>query len=131
MANVNPKHERSYALGNSESEFKRLEIQAAFIRDLTEDVLKRAGVSPGMRVLDIGCGVGDVSLLAGSLVGPTGSVIGVDRSREAIDTARRRASAAGHDRLNFEQADLATFEPNLEVDAIIGRLVLMYMPDPA
>jgi hypothetical protein len=55
----------TYALGYSESEFKRLESQGVFFRDLTEDVLCRAGVVSGMRVLDVGCGVGDVSLLAG------------------------------------------------------------------
>jgi hypothetical protein len=58
----------TYALGYSESELKRLESQGAFFRDLTEDLLRRSGVVSGMRVLDIGCGVGDVSLLAGELV---------------------------------------------------------------
>src|SRR6202007_1153318 len=84
-----------YPLGYSESEFRRLERMAAFFRDLTEEVLRRAGVAPGMHVLDVGCGVGDVSLLAGTLVGPTGAVLGIDRSAEAVDTARRRAAAAG------------------------------------
>ncbi len=42
----------SYALGYSDGEFKRLETQAAFLHDLTEDVLRRAGIVPGMRVLE-------------------------------------------------------------------------------
>jgi cyclopropane fatty-acyl-phospholipid synthase-like methyltransferase len=61
-----------YALGNNEEEARRLESQAAFLEDLTEDVLRRAGVGSGMQVLDLGCGVGDVSLLASRLVGATG-----------------------------------------------------------
>ena len=65
------------------------------LHDLTEDVLRRAGIGPGVRVLDIGCGVGDVSLLAGKLVGPTGLVLGVDRSADSIDIAQRRATEAG------------------------------------
>jgi len=122
---------RPYALGYSQSEFKRLEMQSAFIRDLTEDVLRRAGLAPGMSVLDLGCGVGDVSLLAGELVGPSGFVLGVDRSADAIETAERRVTEAGQCYwVRFAAAELDAFEPDQTFDAIIGRLVLMYLPDP-
>ena len=56
----------------------------AAIRDTIDDLVGDRAV----RVLDVGCGVGDVSLLAGTLVGPTGAVLGIDRSAEAVDTAR-------------------------------------------
>src|SRR5206468_6380306 len=82
---------RPYALGYSRRELQRLELQGALIRDFTEDVLRRAVIRPGMRVLDIGCGVVDVSLLAAKLVGPRGMVLGVDRSAESTDIAERRA----------------------------------------
>jgi cyclopropane fatty-acyl-phospholipid synthase-like methyltransferase len=55
----------SYPLGYSEDEARRLAAQGAFFEDLTGDVLHRAGIGPGMHVLDLGCGVGDVSFLAG------------------------------------------------------------------
>ena len=71
-----------YARGYSEGEFKRLESQGRFFHDVTADVLRRAGIVSGMRVLDIGCGVGDVSLLAAEFVGPSGTVLGIDRSAE-------------------------------------------------
>ncbi|TGQ48085.1 MULTISPECIES: class I SAM-dependent methyltransferase [unclassified Mesorhizobium] len=121
-----------YTLGYSEGEFKRLQLQGDFVRDLTEDVLRRAGLKQGMRVLDLGCGVGDVSLLAGQLVGPGGSVLGIDRSQDAVKTAQRRAVETGQCYwVRFASADLASFVPEREFDAIIGRLVLMYLPDPA
>jgi ubiquinone/menaquinone biosynthesis C-methylase UbiE len=121
-----------YALGYSQSEFKRLERQGAFIRDLTEDVLKRAGLKPGMHVLDVGCGVGDVSLIAAELVGPTGSVRGIDRSPEAVATAERRAVETGQfHSVRFAAAELDAFQPDETFDALIGRLILMYLPNPA
>lgn len=130
--NISGTDARRYALGYSEGEFRRLELQAALIGDLTEDVLKRAGIGQGMRVLDIGCGVGDVSLLAGKLVGPSGMVLGVDRSAEAINIAERRATETGQCHwVRFAATELDAFSPAESFDAVIGRLVLMYLPDPS
>ncbi|MCD6032400.1 MAG: methylase involved in ubiquinone/menaquinone biosynthesis [Thermomicrobiales bacterium] len=122
---------RSYMLGHSADELNRLIDQSRFFGDLTHSVLQAAGVDKGMRVLDIGCGVGDVSFLAARLVGPDGEVIGVDTSPEAIAVATRRADAAGLANVRFvirDAADLTLDEP---VDALVGRLVLMYFADPA
>src|SRR5262245_62576551 len=100
---------RSYPLGYSDGEFARLERQGRLFHDLTEDVLVRAGLAPGMRVLDVGCGIGDVSLLAASLVGPGGTVLGIDRSPDAIETAARRAAAACQRRGRFAVAEVEDF----------------------
>src|SRR5213593_1077419 len=58
-----------YVCGHSANELERLEIQGAFFEEITRNLLVAAGIGPGMRVLDIGCGAGDVSLLAADLVG--------------------------------------------------------------
>jgi SAM-dependent methyltransferase len=125
------KDRRTYPLGYSDGEFKRLEQQGAFLHDLTEDVLRRAGIAPGMRVLDIGCGVGDVSMLAGGLVGPSGEVLGIDRSPEAVAVARRRVAAVGQNWVRFAATAIETFSTIVTFDAVIGRLILMFLPDPA
>ncbi len=70
----------SYPLGYSEDEAGRLANQGAFLEDLTADVLRRAGIESGMEVLDLGCGVGDVSVLAATMVGEFGAVLGIDRA---------------------------------------------------
>jgi SAM-dependent methyltransferase len=90
-----------YILGHDRDELDRLIYQARFFGDLTEEVLRRAGVGPGMTVLDVGCGTGDVSFLAARLVGPTGTVVGVDRSAEAVAVAERRAREAGLGNVSF------------------------------
>jgi SAM-dependent methyltransferase len=120
-----------YILGHADHELDRLITQARFIGDLTEHVLRLAGLGPGMRVLDVGCGPGDVTLLAAKLVGPTGTVIGVDKSPETITFAAQRASAANLTNVHFLTRDLADLVLDEPVDALIGRLVLMYFPAPA
>ena len=120
-----------YILGHAEDELRRLIDQARFFGDLTEQVLRRARLAPGMRVLDAGCGAGDVSFLVASLVGPDGTVIGVDKSPEAVDLATRRAAAAGLTNVRFLAEDLADLSLDEPVDALVGRLVLMYLADPA
>ena len=64
--------------------------RGALLEPLTKDVFQRAGLSPGMRVLDVGCGIGDVSLLAVSIVGAQGTVLGIDRASSSVEAAGRR-----------------------------------------
>src|SRR4029077_20213349 len=100
----------SYPLGYSEDEARRLAAQGAFFEDLTGDVLRRAGIGPGMHVLDLGCGVGDVSFLAGAMVGANGTVLGIDRNASSIEKARHRAMALGLGNVRFEVSELETFD---------------------
>lgn len=126
-----PTADSAYVLGHTNRELDRLIEQARFLGDLTAQVLTLAGLGEGMRVLDIGCGAGDVSLLAAQIVGPTGFVLGVDRSAEAIQVAEQRAMQAGLTNVRFQVADLTELVIEDPVDALVGRLVLMYFADPA
>lgn len=119
-----------YALGHNHDELQRLIGQSRFLGELTEELLRAAGLRPGMRVLDVGCGAGDVSFLAASLVGRDGSVVGVDRSAEAIALAKRRALDIGLANVSFVTQDLQELATEARFDAIVGRLVLMYFPQP-
>jgi SAM-dependent methyltransferase len=82
-----------------------------------------------MRVLDVGCGPGDVSFVAARLVGPTGSVLGVDASADVVAFASARAAERELSTVRFEQTTIADIRVD-EVDAVIGRLILMHLPDP-
>jgi 2-polyprenyl-3-methyl-5-hydroxy-6-metoxy-1,4-benzoquinol methylase len=119
-----------YLLGHSDAELHRLRVQAELLDDLTEDMLRRAGIAAGMHVLDLGTGAGDVALLAARMVGPTGRVLGVDRATEAVETAWRRSAAAGSAPVSFEVADLAELAIGAHFDVVVGRLVLAYVADP-
>jgi SAM-dependent methyltransferase len=120
-----------YALGYSTEEERRLVQQAEIFEPLTADVFRHAGIAANMRVLDIGCGVGDVSFVAARLVGSGGAVLGIDRGEESIVTARRRAERLGIDNVTFVATDIASFATEETFDAIVGRLILLYFPDPS
>jgi ubiquinone/menaquinone biosynthesis C-methylase UbiE len=119
----------NYALGHSPGEQQRLQRQAALLRDITRAIWRNAGIEPGMRVLDVGCGVGDTSFLAAELVGPGGSVIGQDRSAEALATARQRGAELGLTQVQFVQGELGENPEGGLFDAIVGRCILIHQPD--
>jgi SAM-dependent methyltransferase len=120
-----------YILGHSAREVRRLRLQADILRPITERLLRGAGVCPGMRVLDVGCGAGDVSMLAADLVGPSGAVVGVDGSREVLAVARERARAAGYRQVRFEESSVESFADPGCFDVVVGRYVLIHQADPA
>jgi cyclopropane fatty-acyl-phospholipid synthase-like methyltransferase len=112
-------------LGGSGIEVSPMGLRISSVLDLTEDVLRRAGIERGMRVLDLECGAGDASLSIAKLIGPSGLVVGVDRSREAIDVAEKRATVAGNCYwTRFVAADPSAFVPHERFDAVVARLTL-------
>lgn len=121
----------AYLMGRDEAEARRLIQQARLYEPSTRWLLERAGLRPGMRVLDVGSGSGDVALLARELVGPGGAVVGVDQNPTILDLARTRAAAAGFDNVRFVAADAADLSLDEPVDAVVGRLVLIYIGDRA
>ncbi|MDF0731821.1 methyltransferase domain-containing protein [Pseudomonas entomophila] len=98
--------------------------------DFTTRLLIDAGITQGMRVMDVGCGNGDVSLLLAELVERDGAVVGIDQSAPALDFARQRQVASGAAQPSFVECDLYHLPASLGLfDAIVGRRVLMYQPD--
>src|SRR3954469_20773985 len=91
----------AYVLGHADFEMERLQFQADVIEPITRRLIRECGIKPGMHVLDIGCGMGDVSMLLAEAVGDTGSVVAFDREARAIDVARARALAAGFRWIEF------------------------------
>jgi SAM-dependent methyltransferase len=120
-----------FGSGIGAEEVARLELQGAALAPATRMILAEAGIRPGMRVLDLGCGAGDVTFVAAGLVGFDGFVVGVDRSPEALARARLRAGRRGLAQVQFVQGDLGDPAPGGPFDAIVERLVLWTVPDPA
>ena len=119
-----------YALGYTNAEHDRLVRQATLIAPITARLFHEAGIGTGQRILDLGSGLGDVSMVLARLVGPSGEVVGVERDANSIVRARERMAAVGFRNVNFAQADVRDLAADKPFDAVVGRFILMFLPDP-
>ena len=120
-----------WGTGFGEDEIARLEAMGRVGAPATRMIFAEAGIRPGMRVLDLGCGAGDSTFVAADLVGPGGSVVGVDHSPEALARARYRAGQRGLAQVQFIEGDIHDPAPGGPFDAIVERVALWQLPDPA
>lgn len=110
----------------------RVRAREALFDPPTRRLLRDAGLRPGMRVLDLGSGAGNVARLAAELVGPGGSVVGMEPDSGAVEEARRHIAATGPPNIELRQGDPQTLRGvERGFDAVVGRFVLMHLADPA
>lgn len=128
MSSSRPQSGR-YALGHTDEELERLEVQARIVDPVTRRFWTAAGVEPGMRVLDVGCGAGDTTLLLAGMVGAQGQVVGIDNAAGAVAAARARSRDLAN--VSYVQGDPGGHSFDAPFDAVVGRYVLMFQPDPA
>src|SRR5262249_25656746 len=122
--------QETYIMGHSDRERRRLAIQADVLGPFTEKLFEDAGIRQGMNVLDLGCGVGDVSMILSRMVGRAGSVTGLDFDPRSIATARARLADAGIRNVTFIESNVADYRALHPVDAVVGRHILIHTPDP-
>lgn len=119
-----------YAMGYDDRERRRLQLQASIINPVTDQLLRRAGLGAGMRVLDVGSGVGDVAILAARIVGRAGSVTACDLDDKALAVLRERAAGEGLANISTLAGDLHAVALPHDIDAVTGRHILIHVPDP-
>jgi ubiquinone/menaquinone biosynthesis C-methylase UbiE len=92
-------------------------------------VIELARVKPGDRVLDVGCGTGNLTLTAQSYAGPSGKVYGIDASPEMIEAAQKKAAHTGG-KVVFEMGLIEKLDfPEATFDVVISRLAIHHLPD--
>src|SRR5262245_61987136 len=121
----------SYALATGEPAANRLRILHSLYGPGTRRLLRAAGLRRGMRVADLGCGVGLVTGLLAKLVGPPGLAIGIDASPEQIAQARRQASPHPGNISFIVASATQTGLPENEFDLVYCRFLLIHLPEPA
>jgi len=118
---------RDYPFTVSPAELERIARQSARFAPATLRVFREAGLRPGMRVLDVGCGTGDSTRLAASLVAPAGGVVGIDRDPDILAVARAHAQSGAP--LELVEGDFRSAALPGPFDAVIGRFVLTFQSD--
>lgn len=104
---------------------------------VTRRYLVDAGITRGMRVIEIGCGNGEVTQVLAELVDSSGAVVSIDNNPDALSGTRDRMKELGIEHVQFVLADVSGDLSSLEslqhesFDALVGRRVLMYLRDPA
>ncbi len=87
-------------------------------------------LKPGMRLLDVGCGPGSITLGLAAAVAP-GEVLAIDLSSDVLEEARRLAIEKGVRNVHFERADVnALAQPDGAFDIVYAHQVLQHVPDP-
>jgi 2-polyprenyl-3-methyl-5-hydroxy-6-metoxy-1,4-benzoquinol methylase len=125
-----PNSGSAYALGYTKAESERLIRQATQLAPLTERFFRDAGIASGQRVLELGSGMGDVAMLVARLVGPSGSVLGIERDADSIRFAQTRIAEAGLRNVSFSQNEISQLHAEKQFDAAVGRFILQFLPDP-
>ncbi len=93
--------------------------------------LKAAAPQPGERVIDVGCGCGETSIEMARLVGPAGSVLGIDVSQPMLAIARSQGQSATLSHLSFLEADASRSRLPAEVDLLFSRFGVMFFSEPS
>lgn len=125
-------HTGEYSLATGEAAVRRLTALHRIYGPAGKRVLLQAGLAPGMRVADFGCGVGAVTRVLAEIVGPAGHVTGVDVSRDQLTQAARLCDEAGLTNVSFAQASAtATGLPRASFDLVYCRFLLLHLTDPA
>lgn len=120
-----------YRLARGAGEALRLRLLHNAYAAGSEALLKRAGLRPGMRVVELGCGTGNMTCWLAERVGSTGLVVGLDNSRAQLALARRQAEARHLVNATFGLADIhGPGLPRGRFDLAYARLLLMHLTDP-
>lgn len=120
-----------YLLGYRKGEQDRLERQALELARESEWLFAEVGVRDGWQVVEIGCGPRGCLGLLSERVGAGGRVIGVERSAEQVERARRFAAERGLSNVELLHGDArATGLPDASFDLVTARLVLVNVPEP-
>jgi SAM-dependent methyltransferase len=124
--------EQDYVLGTNEEELQRLGLQHSVWRDAALDCWRRAGITAGSRVLDVGAGPGFAAVDLAELVGAHGEVVAVERSERFVRAGRAACAKRGFGNIRFHELDLMNDPlPAGVFDAAWVRWVASFVPSPA
>ncbi len=128
---MNAPAERDYVLGTHDEEIVRLGMQHRVWRSVVLDCWRRAGITVGSRVVDVGAGPGYATLDLAEIVGASGKVLALERSAKFVTAAQAAIQARGCSNIEMHEVDLMTDElPKVEFDFTWCRWVTAFVSSP-
>jgi ubiquinone/menaquinone biosynthesis C-methylase UbiE len=123
--------ETDYVLGTHEEEVARLGLQHRVWRSVVTECWQRVGITHGWRVIDVGAGPGYATADLAEIVGPSGAVLGIERSARFLEAARERCRRRGLTNVEWREGDLMEMSlGNLGYDASWCRWVTSFVASP-
>lgn len=123
--------DRDYVLGTHDAEIARLKLQHSVWRPPMLDAWRRAGITQGQTVIELGCGPGYAALELAEIVGSKGAVIAVERSARFLDALRRAADKRAFGNIRTIEADVTEQSLGSAVaDASWCRWVFSWLTHP-
>src|SRR5581483_4064119 len=119
-----------YVIRGGKEGKERLKLLSQVLLPTTSELLRRAGLGPGMKCLDVGCGGGFVTLLLAGLVGPQGKVVGIDADGEILALAQQDVATAQLANVEFRQSDASACPEEAEYDLVYARFLLTHLSEP-
>jgi SAM-dependent methyltransferase len=124
--------ERDYVLGTHEEELERLGLQHRVWRPVALDCWQKAGITVGKRVLDVGAGPGYAAVDLAEIVGPSGEVVALERSKNFVEALKETRRARSLTNIKIHELDLMTDDlPKGDYDFSWCRWVVSFVNDPA
>lgn len=124
--------ERDYVLGTHDEELARLGLQHRVWRPVVLDCWRKAGITVGSRVLDVGAGPGFATIDLAEIVGPAGQVVALERSNKFVNATKEAVRARSLTNVKIHELDLMTDNfPEDDYDFSWCRWVLSFVSDSA
>jgi ubiquinone/menaquinone biosynthesis C-methylase UbiE len=121
----------SYVIRGGIEGRERLRILARVMRPTTLDLLRRAGIQPGMTCLEVGCGGGDLACDMAQMVGSAGKIVATDIDEKKLEIAGQEAHAQQLKNVEFRLADITESDPGTSFDLVHARFLLTHLANPA
>jgi ubiquinone/menaquinone biosynthesis C-methylase UbiE len=126
---MKPDGSENYVLRGGDKGAERLRLLARVKWPTTRTLLRWLGLRPGLRCLDVGCGIGAVTLKLARQVGPTGIAVGIDLDERCLELARQEASRLGLP-ATFRKEGVHGLTEEAAYDLVFSRFLLTHLPDP-
>lgn len=132
MSSTGPACTDPYVLATGAAAVRRLHVLHNIYSPVGKRILLQAGLTEGMEVADFGCGVGVVTRMLGQIVGPSGSVTGIDVDGAQLEEAAQWCAQGGLKNTRFVKATAeSTGLPRNTFDLVYCRFLLLHLTEPA